>query len=319
MDNILENLRENAIFLKLEATQKLSGGIPLDTIIKVLKSLTESYNAYIEIEYAKINTQANKVKYNRIKEKLISENKLIMVDLKFESYGMAVTPLVTVFKEPIPNIHQPISWKKEKFSNYKTLFFRDSLNDQKNIDRLNARYSKEERKKILNPLIESIYANKFARVYYRIGEKNPLTSIEKLKDETMDKLLPIHEPAEPFGEITSKTNIALVEVSSGKAKPKVLELFDEVKNPVHKFESIIGPNKTYELKYPLYVEIVKEEEEYIFKNDQIGIYSLGTTLDAAKSSFCEEFEYIYERYNSLPEDKLSNDVIEIRNYVNSLI
>ena len=319
MNDFIEKLREKAVFFKLTSKPKYGGAVSVEDVIKVLKSLVESYQSFIDIEYEKINVQVDKTKIKNIKSGLTEENNLIVVDLKFESYGMAVSPNTVTYNHTIPNIKNPLKWKSAAFETYKDFVLDADFNNDKYLQQVKNKYSAEERQRIYKPLIDGIANNERAITKFGFGTETPKKTLKKPKEKSYNILVPGIAKTVEFDELDIKTSMALVEIKAGKAKPKILELFEQIQNPVFTFVKIEYGGKTYSLKYPIYCELVHEEDSYSLENKQLGIYAFGKSIEEARLAFAEEFDYIFERYNSLPDKELSQDVLTIKQFLNLIV
>ncbi|MFA7380592.1 MAG: hypothetical protein WC150_09035 [Bacteroidia bacterium] len=320
MKDFLESLRENAVFVKLTSKEKYGGAVSVEDILKVLKSLTESYNSFIEAEYSKLTTQQDRKKLKKIIEGLSDENTLMLVDLKFESCSMALTPNTKTISNNIPNIKNQLDWKKKSFEIYKNEILQADFNDIKFLDKISSKYSPNERYKIFKPIIDGIADNKNATTLFGFNSSAIKKPLVKPKQSSYNTLLPAPDKFDILMEAPlTKTAMAKVEIKGGKVKPKVIELFEQLKYPSIPIESVLFGDKTYSFKHPLYCDLIHEDDSYGLENKQIGIFAFGKTEQEARESFAEEFDYIYTRYNSLSTDKLSDDVRYIRDYLNLIV
>lgn len=318
MNEFIEQLRERAIFFKLNSNPKFGGAVSVDDVVKVLKSLTDSYLSFIEAEYDKINVEQDRKKLKRIKDGLFSENSLVIVDLKFESYGMSVTPNFVTQSQNIPLIKKPQEWKKSAFESYKTIVLESDYNDEEYLSEVSRKYTPVQRQRIFKPIIDGIVNNERAITSFGIDANSKLRTLNKPKQQNYDLLVPKPGQVEPVVEDV-KTSLAMVEIKGNKARPKVLELFEEVKNPIYSFSKIAYEENSYELKFPIYCEMIHNEEGYSFENSELGIYVSGESIEEVQSTFFEEFDYIYQRYNELTDDQLTVDVLSIKSFLNFIV
>jgi hypothetical protein len=82
--------------------------------------------------------------------------------------------------------------------------------------------------------------------------------------------------------------------------------------------------KTIIVKHPKYdvdllCTIQSENGYFIVQNNILDIIGTGLTEAAAKESFCQEFDFIYQRYNQIEDNKLSNKILNIKNMINVLV
>ncbi|MBU2912714.1 hypothetical protein [Reichenbachiella agariperforans] len=318
MDEFLEQLREKAVYFKLTSNSKFGGAVNVDDVIKVLKSLKDSYASFIDAEYSLINVQQDKAKFKSIRQGLQEENNLVIVDLKFESYGMSVTPNTITHSHSIPQIKNQTKWKKESFELYKSIVLESDYNDSEYLKELSRKYNPLQRANIFKPIIDGIVNNEKANTSFRIGNSKKLKKLSTPKSDSVSVLIPVIKK-EVEAPIETRTSMAMVEIKGNRAKPKVLELFEEIKNPVYQFNTVEFNGTKYELRFPISCELTHEDEAYVLDNKGLGILSFGKTIDEVQKAFFEEFDYIYSRYNSLPDSDLSSEVIAIKNYLNLIV
>jgi len=320
MDDFLQLLRKDAVYFKLASNEKVGGAVKIDDVIKVLKSLTESYLAFVETEYSKISNQGDRRKLNKIKKGLQVENNLMLVDLEFKSCGMAISPNVITYNLDIPQIEHPKIWKKEVFTDYKDTILKSDYNNGSTLKKLAKRFNPVERQRIFKPLIDGIINNELANTTFAFGEsdRDNLKPLSVPKTHSYSILVP--KPTAIKQELVEvKKSMAMVEIKNNRATPKILELFEEVMKPVYLFNEIPFNGTNYNLKFPIPCELIHEDDVYILENKSLGIMAFGQNITEAQKSFFEEFDYIYKRYNSLPDSDLSSEVITIKDYLNLIV
>lgn len=149
----------------------------------------------------------------------------------------------------------------------------------------------------------------------------PVYKIQPFKKELHDQIVTgIVKDNESKRKLEKHIQLAKVEIIEGKAKPKVLELFDKKYSQVlFSPEVIIIGDKIYELKFPLLCTMDTEEGVIIIENKTLGIYASGNSPDEAEDAFNEEFDYLYTRYNELSDKKLTDDVKAIKSFLNHIV
>jgi|3_EtaG_2_1085321.scaffolds.fasta_scaffold73733_2 hypothetical protein len=319
MDEFLTILRENAVYFKLTSKPKFGGAVSVKDVMRVLKSFSDSYNAFVLAEYDKVNDQIDKKRLSKILKGLTSENELMVVDLEFASYGMSVSPNTITHNHTIPRIRNQKEWKQSVFNSYKTIVLESDFNDQDYLENISKKYTPHQRTKIFKPLIDGIVKNETSKTLFRVNQKSDLKQISTPTVNNEKILIPVEEKNKELEIIPPTKSLAMVELKGKTAKPKVLELFSDVKNPIYSFNQITSSDFTAKLKFPIYCELINTEDGYIFENDELGIYSYGTTIDEAKKELFEEFRFIFDRYNSLDDSLLTDDVKNIRDHLNHLV
>ncbi|MBW8050667.1 MAG: hypothetical protein FVQ77_10090 [Cytophagales bacterium] len=84
-------------------------------------------------------------------------------------------------------------------------------------------------------------------------------------------------------------------------------------------EKIVTGANVYYLRYPLRCLFEKEDNYFIIKSELIDIIGTGETEDEAEQNFAEEFDFIYHRYNELPDNKLSERIKVIKTFLNYIV
>ncbi len=95
------------------------------------------------------------------------------------------------------------------------------------------------------------------------------------------------------------------------------------KKETHSFsyapETISVNGRKYILNFPLRCLFQKEEDHFIIQNELLDIYAAGKTVDEAEKDFNEEFDYLFQRLNSLDEDRLTPRLNVIKQFINRYI
>ncbi|MCW3107786.1 MAG: hypothetical protein JWQ09_2292 [Segetibacter sp.] len=84
-------------------------------------------------------------------------------------------------------------------------------------------------------------------------------------------------------------------------------------------DTIMFNNRTYNLSFPLRCKLEKEDDYFLIESEMLDIVGTGKTIDDAEKNFSEEFDFVYKRYNELPDNKLSDRIKRIKIILNSLV
>jgi hypothetical protein len=168
-----------------------------------------------------------------------------------------------------------------------------------------------------NPIVDSLYAftNSFGSA--------PVSFVDY--DENNNKIVPLYKVSrfktalkdELKAEIKKEDEIAIydeafakLKITSQKGKVIKRKILDTYSNKKHSLDYaptlIISGNRKYYLKFPLRCLFEKEKNYHVIQSEMLGIIGTGLTEDEAEISFNEEFDYIFQRLNSLENDKLTN-------------
>ena len=196
-----------------------------------------------------------------------------------------------------------------------------------NYDELKNIYP-EDSKRI--PIVNSLYnfANDFkdspvSFVDYNEEDKKfiPLYKINKFKNSQKKELIIQKKIIEP-AKIEINEGVAKVKITTtnGITKKKILDYYMQ-RNISLEYapEVIISNNKTYILKYPLRCLFEKDKGFFVIQSEMLSIIGTGITEDDAEKSFSEEFDFIYQRFNSLDDDALTNHNKLIKSILNQIV
>jgi hypothetical protein len=111
----------------------------------------------------------------------------------------------------------------------------------------------------------------------------------------------------------------LVRLSHSPCRDVGALLKKRMKSKTITFKSISHNGTTYELSEPITPLFEKRSRTYVLQLNNLGIYAFGKTISEVKDAFCEEFDFIYNRYNNLSNNSLNNDVIKIKKRLNNLV
>lgn len=82
---------------------------------------------------------------------------------------------------------------------------------------------------------------------------------------------------------------------------------------------IVSRTHTYTLFGPLRCLLEKEDDYHVISCEILDLVGTGSTIEEAKQSFADEFEYIYTRYNALPDEELTKRLQSIKTILNALV
>jgi predicted RNase H-like HicB family nuclease len=178
-----------------------------------------------------------------------------------------------------------------------------------------------------NIIVEDLYdfAGTFGNspvsvVEVKKGKIIPIYKINKFKSEIKEKLITkISESIEAKEEYEAVAKIKVVR-KAGKITRSTKDIFDTKHGePGYATETIVFENKSYILAFPLRCKIDKEEGYYVIQSEMLDIVGTGKTIDEAEKNFSEEFHFVYQRYNEMPDKKLGERIKRIKTILNSLI
>ncbi len=149
----------------------------------------------------------------------------------------------------------------------------------------------------------------------------PLFKMNSIKPEIKKSLM-----SDIIMDIEDEKHIrgyARIEMIEGKKKSQKVskKYFDPEIALVYSPHVINFHENQYFLKKPPICTIEDDDENksIIIKCDELDIYATGIDEYSAKLDFAEEFNYIFKRFNELPDEKLSLKNKKIKNYINSIV
>jgi hypothetical protein len=179
-----------------------------------------------------------------------------------------------------------------------------------------------------NEIVEKLYdftssfKNSPVSIYEKgnINEDSEKYSPKKFKASTKKSL--IVEVKEVKKEKSEEKAFARIKVtkSGGKTTNRIEEVISTAKHSLSYSPEIININKKqYILNFPLRCLFEKEDDYYVINNEQLDIIGTGLTQDDAEQNFNEEFDYLYNRLNSLQDNQLNKRLLRIKNVLNSFV
>jgi hypothetical protein len=181
-----------------------------------------------------------------------------------------------------------------------------------------------------NPIVEDLYAfvNGFGNSsvnfvdYDEVQEKiTTIFKINRFKSAAKKELISEVKETE---EIEAESNEAVGKIKitkrDGKIYRQILNTYSGKNFSLEYAPDIIVAGKVkYVLKYPLRCLFEKEDDFYIIQSEMLGIIGTGLTEDEAEYSFAEEFDFMYQRLNSLKATALTNHNILIKDIITQIV
>ncbi|MCX6259077.1 MAG: hypothetical protein NTW49_14425 [Bacteroidia bacterium] len=181
-----------------------------------------------------------------------------------------------------------------------------------------------------NQIVERLFsfANDFGTApvgfadYDEVSEKfNQIYKINRFKSSVkMGLISEIKEIGNP--QIENDEAVAKVKITNknGKITRIILNTYSDKKYSLEYATDVILTGTTkYILKFPLRCLFEKEENYFVIQSEMLDIIGTGLTENDAENAFCEEFDYIYKRINSLNDDSLTNHNKLIKSILNQII
>ena len=181
-----------------------------------------------------------------------------------------------------------------------------------------------------NPIVENLYSfvNDFGTApvnFVEIDEKTekitPIFKLHRFKSASKKELV---TDIKDIKEIKLETDEAVGKIKiikkGGKINRKIMAYYSKSKFSIeYAPETLIFGKTKYILKYPLRCLFEKEDDYFIIQSEMLGIIGTGLTEDEAENAFAEEFDFVFNRFNSLDSTSLTNHNKLIKSILNQIV
>ena len=299
------NLKEG-ISLKIEGELGKFQTLPVESLIKIAESLQN-----LVVTIAKYDLPTNEsIDLNNFKLELTD----------FEKGSAIPSFVLTPRIQPVISDYE--NQREEVTKKLNTIF---EISDKGNYANLRDLYPEHfKRNKIVEKLYDftSSFKNSPVSIYEKgkISEESEKYEIKKFKGSTKKSLLV--EVKEVKDNKLEEKAFARIKVTKkgGKTRNSIEEIISNAKHSLSYSPEIINVNqKQYIFSFPLRCLFAKEEGYYVINNEQLDLIGTGETQDEAEQNFNEEFDYLYNRLNSLKDIQLNKRLLRIKSVLNSFV
>lgn len=150
----------------------------------------------------------------------------------------------------------------------------------------------------------------------------PLYRIRPFAKEVRDRLITtvIESKALETVEEISLRRVVTTYRGGAKIKTKTVEEYSDKQAALSLApDQIISSTHTYRLIGPLRCLLEKEDDYFVLTCELLDLVGTGLSVEEAQQSFAEEFEFIYNRYNTLPDTELTQRLQSIKTILNALV
>ncbi|RIV72544.1 hypothetical protein [Flagellimonas aequoris] len=295
------------ISLEIEGELGKFQTLPIESLIKIAESLQE-----LILSIAKYDLPANEaIDLNNFKLELTDFQK-----------GSAI-PSFVLTQRVQPVITSDYQNQREEVTKRLNTIF--EISDKGNYADLKVLYPEHFKR---NEIVEKLYGftssfkNSPVSIYEKgnINEESAKYRPKKFKASTKKSLIvKIEEVTEEQQEEKAFARIKVTK-KGGKTRKRIEEVISTAQHSLSYSPEIINVNKKqYILNFPLRCLFEKEEDYYVINNEQLDIIGTGETQDDAEKNFNEEFDYLYNRLNSLNDNQLNKRLLRIKNVLNSFV
>lgn len=325
---MLEILRERALHIKLEADKQFGGAVDIQSLLKALEAIKNSYDSYLDAELRSMV----KGKFTKVAEKelkaLKEESSLLVVDLNFASFGAALAPNSVTVSGKYTQIPDAFKAKENVFNSYKEDAFFADHNDPKVIDRIASKFTPEERASIFSPL----YRNIFGAKGFTFNVGRTATSLAPVKRKVSEKNLERLMPKAVKGPAAEPEKLVLMYATvegdpdlfgERKLKIKKTHAVQEMLRDTYPYQPLQvvhgGAKVVFNKPITATVEFVEDEEIYIVTYPDANITAWGDTREEAVEAFNFTFIQTVKTYLNEDNANLTPKAIALKKYLGSII
>lgn len=152
---------------------------------------------------------------------------------------------------------------------------------------------------------------------WEVSEPKTVYKLNRFKPETKKSLLT--EIVDEVKESEEKYGVAKVKITK-KGRYRILDFYSKSDTTIsYAPDVIVHASSVYNLRFPLRCSLEKEDDFYVINNEMLDIIGTGKTEDDAEITFAEEFDFIYNRYNELDDNQLSERLRNIKLFINHIV
>jgi hypothetical protein len=326
MSEIIEKLRQQAIYLKLEP--KVDIGVELITLLQVLNGVNSSYKSFIETHFINSYGKRKKNYLEKLLKGIFKDFSLKVVDLDYASFGAALAPNTLSFSSDLSNINDILNWKRDTFQQYKDDVFTQDLNDPSFLKSIEKKYNDVERYKIYKPLTSFLGRNKKADYKIKIGDHSkkydkvlPFVKDESIKILTPKQIVKVNDDAERIFQAYFTTTDELDLFNQKNIKVKRIHAYKELDKPTYPFivEEIQYENLHFKLNTILECNVEFVDDEYVISYPELDIQVWGDNREVAEDAFCFAFYSLYETFVKAKDSKLTKKALSLKSKLKALI
>jgi len=120
---------------------------------------------------------------------------------------------------------------------------------------------------------------------------------------------------EAVGKVLVKTS------AKGRQTKKTMQLYTQKEVVLSvKFDSIETDSKIYVLKNDVLFNITEDSKKScVIENQTLDIYAFGISMSEAEKDLFSQFDYTYQRLNTIPDEKLSSHLLTAKKYINLIV
>lgn len=323
---MIETLKDIAFRIQIEPIKTVDSATSLQTVIKVLSEISDSYNNFLEIEFLKNESFVKIYENNKsVLKTILEELNLFIVDLNFGSFEAALAPNIvnnqlTIFNNDIQD------WKKNTFVDFKDNVLGGDFEDPFYVQKIENRYSDVEKIKIFKPLFSSFGDSGAYKIHVKNRNLDIIKTLYQPKDTLYHFLPRLPRQKTPESDLTNIHVFAKVKKGDGKLQLsknnlKKILYYEELEHDTYPYKpnTITFDELTFDLSKPLLCEVAYEDKYYFIKNDELNISVWGESREDVEEAFRFSFYSLYINYYSEEDSNLTGDAIILKQKLHELI
>ena len=323
---MLNQLRDIAIRFQIDPEDTIGHAAKLESVVKVLTNINESFTNFLEIEFMKKPEFKKSWQKNPLVLKtLIQDLDLFIVDLKFSSFEAAIAP--NLLENQVSLFDNKVGlWKKSSFAEFKENIILADFNNPAYIKKITEKYTEKERLKIYQPLFSSLGHTKDYKVNFKNNSGNTIKTFHQPQKEKVRYYTPKIEKT--VVEKDFRTYQIFVKAKKGedisnlkKSDISKLLYFEELEHETYPYKPdlIKFDRKIYSLNLKLDCAVNFEENQYIIHNEFLDITAWGESREEAEEAFNFSFHSTYVNYIFEEDQYLSDEAILLKNKIKSIV
>lgn len=326
---MLDKLIKEAFRIHIEPFKTVEHAAKVDTVVKVLSDIGQSYNNFLEIEFFK-NPDFVKVyeTNNKVLETIKEDLSLLIVDLDFGSFEAALAPNLTQVHSPFFK-DEVLEWKNEIFDSYKEEIIEGDFDNYNYMSKIGKRYNPEERIKIYKPLFSSFGTGSEYKINLKDNNKKITRTLRQPKNNRQFFVPKVIKEKEKLPEYSTIQVFAKVKREDGnkesiKINTKTLKeilYLEELEHDTYPYKTdlIRFDGKIYVLNKKIEAKVDFEDDNYLITNNDLDIVVWGDTRKEAEEAFAFSFYSMYINYCLEEDENLSNEAISLKKYLKELV
>ncbi|MGE5630750.1 MAG: hypothetical protein ACM3TR_06575 [Caulobacteraceae bacterium] len=306
-------VRDNTFVIKLIEKNEEGGRVSVKTLIKTLDTLQK---AVYDIGSVLIDRDPSTPGRTPAPVEKVCELYLIKADpgsltatVSFPQRRMDLVPGIPDATDRVAN-------------NFKNIVRGIMRNDDTLIK--NTIQNQKYRRKVISEINSILPTNTSDYEMYFDFEDKGFERIERPDEENLKELIGecTEEEIRPtFQELEAKVHCRIFVDDSGKIRDfgevYDFETLEDIRP--HKVQSLYWNGEVFNLDKEIICEVKKEEGYYLIEYEPLGIIAYAKTREEAIKEFNEEFSMIYHAYGQEDESNLTQDAIDLKNTINSIV